>query len=144
RGVLGVGEWPSRAADFVGSASPQMVTDDLAEAILRPPGWEADVVLDAPTEVLAEGDLNGVRLAHGMLGLVVELTPPTDEEALASAVAAAADADVAVVGGGLTEEQETEALDKATLALPGRQDELVSAVAAVSQRTVVVVNAATP
>lgn len=45
---------------------------------------------------------------------------------------------------GLTAEQETEALDKTTLALPGDQDELVSAVAAVAARTVVVVNAATP
>ena len=45
---------------------------------------------------------------------------------------------------GLTEEQETEAFDKSTLALPGRQDELVSAVAAAARRTVVVVNAATP
>ena len=45
---------------------------------------------------------------------------------------------------GLTAEQETEAVDKATLALPGRQDELVAAVAAAARRTVVVVNAATP
>ena len=40
------------------------------------------------------------------------------------------DADVAVVVVGLTEEQETEAIDKTTLALPGRQDDLVFAVAA--------------
>ena len=45
---------------------------------------------------------------------------------------------------GLTEEQETEAVDKTTLALPGRQDDLVAAVAAWRRRTVVVVNAATP
>ena len=45
---------------------------------------------------------------------------------------------------GLTAEQETEAIDKATLALPGRQDDLVRAVAAAARRTVVVVNAATP
>ena len=45
---------------------------------------------------------------------------------------------------GLTAEQETEAVDKATLALPGRQDALVAAVAAAARRTVVVVNAATP
>ena len=45
---------------------------------------------------------------------------------------------------GLTEEQETEAVDKTTLALPGRQDDLVGAVAAAASRTVVVVNAATP
>ncbi|HET9517203.1 MAG TPA: glycoside hydrolase family 3 C-terminal domain-containing protein, partial [Actinoplanes sp.] len=43
-----------------------------------------------------------------------------------------------------TEEQETEAVDKATLRLPGEQDRLVSAVAAAARRTVVVVNAATP
>jgi beta-glucosidase len=45
---------------------------------------------------------------------------------------------------GLTEEQETEAVDKSTLALPGEQDELVRAVAEAARRTVVVVNAATP
>ena len=49
---------------------------------------------------------------------------------IAEAAAAAADADVAVVVVGLTEEQETEAVDKTTLHLPGRQDDLVRAVAA--------------
>ena len=58
--------------------------------------------------------------------------------------AAAAAADVAVVVVGLTEEQETESVDKSTLRLPGAQDALVEAVAAAAQRTVVVVNAATP
>ncbi len=143
-GVLGVGDWTVRAGDFSGSASPRMRTEDLAEAVLRPPGWETDVVLEKPTEVVAEVDLNVIGMAHGMLGLVVEPTPPADDDAIAAAVAAAAEAQVAVVVVGLTEEQETEALDKATLALPGRQDELVSAVAAVAQRTVVVLNAATP
>jgi beta-glucosidase len=51
---------------------------------------------------------------------------------------------VAVVVVGLTEEQETEAVDKTTLRLPGRQDDLVAAVAAAARKTVVVVNAATP
>jgi beta-glucosidase len=45
---------------------------------------------------------------------------------------------------GLTPEQETEGTDKTTLALPGDQDAMVSAVAAAAARTVVVVNAATP
>jgi beta-glucosidase len=45
---------------------------------------------------------------------------------------------------GLTEEQETEAVDKSTLALPGDQDSLVREVAAAARRTVVVVNSATP
>ena len=59
-------------------------------------------------------------------------------------VEAARAADVAVVVVGLTEEQETEAVDKTTLALPGQQDALVTAVAAAAKRTVVVLNAATP
>ena len=46
-GVLGAGDWTFRAGDFTGSAAPRMDTEDLAEAILRPPGWEIDVVLDA-------------------------------------------------------------------------------------------------
>ena len=45
---------------------------------------------------------------------------------------------------GLTEEHETEAVDKHSLHLPGRQDDLVAAVAAAASKTVVVVNAATP
>jgi beta-glucosidase len=49
-----------------------------------------------------------------------------------------------VVVVGLTEEQETEAVDKTTLRLPGGQDALVAAVAAAAPRTVVVVNAGTP
>jgi beta-glucosidase len=49
-----------------------------------------------------------------------------------------------VVVVGLTEEQETESVDKSTLHLPGAQDALVEAVAGAARRTVVVVNAATP
>ena len=62
---------------------------------------------------------------------------------IAEAVTKAAGADVAVVVVGLTEEQETEAVDKDTLRLPGDQDALVFAIAAAALRTVVVVNAAT-
>ena len=81
---------------------------------------------------------------HGALGLIAEPTPSTDDDAIAAAVAAASAAEIAVVVVGLTEEQETETVDKTTLTLPGRQDDLVAAVAAVAVRTVVVVNAATP
>src|SRR4029453_18454947 len=63
---------------------------------------------------------------------------------MAEAAAAASGADVAVGVVGLTEEQETEAVDKTTLHLPGAQDALVEAVAGAANRTVVVVNAATP
>jgi beta-glucosidase len=80
----------------------------------------------------------------GHYSLVARPVPRPDDQAIAAAVEAAKSADVAVVVVGLSEEQETEAVDKSTLRLPGRQDELVSAVAAAATRTVVVVNAATP
>ncbi|MFI1253724.1 glycoside hydrolase family 3 protein [Streptomyces netropsis] len=66
------------------------------------------------------------------------------EELLAEAVAAAASADAAVVVVATTERVESEGFDRSTLALPGRQDELVAKVAAVNPRTVVVVNAGSP
>ena len=60
------------------------------------------------------------------------------------AVAAAADADVAIILVGTNEETESEGWDRSTLALPGRQDELVRRVAEVNRRTVVGINAGAP
>ncbi|MEQ4303603.1 glycoside hydrolase family 3 C-terminal domain-containing protein [Plantactinospora sp. B6F1] len=66
------------------------------------------------------------------------------DELLDEAIRTATGADVAVVVVGTTEEVESEGFDRGTLALPGRQDELVSRVAAANPRTVVVVNAGSP
>jgi beta-glucosidase len=68
---------------------------------------------------------------------------PADEE-LAHAVELARTSDVAVVVVGTSEDVESEGFDRTSLALPGRQNELVRAVAAVNPRTVVVVNAGAP
>ncbi|MEV1295066.1 glycoside hydrolase family 3 C-terminal domain-containing protein [Pseudonocardia sp. NPDC049635] len=57
------------------------------------------------------------------------------------AVAAAEAADLVIAVVGTNEEEEQESLDRSALALPGRQDELVSAVAGTGTPTVVVVNA---
>jgi len=81
-------------------------------------------------------------------GLAVALTadPPrrdADDE-LAAAVELAKGCDAAVVVVGTTAEIESEGFDRASLALPGRQDELVAAVAAVNPRTVVIVNSGGP
>jgi beta-glucosidase len=67
-----------------------------------------------------------------------------DDDLLAQAVRAASQADAAVLVVGSAEMTESEGFDRETLALPGRQDELVRRVAAVSARTVVVVNAGMP
>jgi beta-glucosidase len=60
---------------------------------------------------------------------------------MAQAVAAAESSDVAVVFVG---EKESEGADRASLALPGYQDQLVEAVAAANPRTVVVLNTGGP
>ena len=90
-------------------------------------------------------DLTGIRLGHGhaRADRAADAADGRRGDRRRGRAAAAA-ADVAVVVVGLTEEQETEAVDKSTLRLPGAQDELVAAVAAAARRTVVVVNAATP
>ena len=63
---------------------------------------------------------------------------------LERAVALARDADVAIVVVGTTAEVESEGFDRTSLALPGRQDELVRRVNEAQPRTIVVVNAGAP
>jgi beta-glucosidase len=139
-GVLGVGDWTVRVGETEATTSLRTETGDVGESVLRPPGWYTDVVLTEPTDLTAEVLLQGI----GAVALVAEPTPAADDVAIEASAQAARDAEVAVVVVGLTEEQETEAIDKTTLALPGRQDDLVFAVAAAASRTVVVINAATP
>ncbi|MCT4352848.1 glycoside hydrolase family 3 C-terminal domain-containing protein [Streptomyces sp. Je 1-79] len=75
----------------------------------------------------------------------VHLGPQRDpDELIAEAVEAARGAETAVVVVATTERVESEGFDRKDLALPGRQDELVSAVAAANPNTVVVVNAGSP
>jgi beta-glucosidase len=66
------------------------------------------------------------------------------DDAMQRAEAAARDADAAVVVVGLNPDWESEGHDRDSLALPGRQDELVERVAAANPRSVVVLNAGSP
>lgn len=77
-------------------------------------------------------------------GFAVESPRGTADEEVKKAVDAARSADVAVVVVGTSEAVESEGFDRESLRLPGRQDDLVRAVAAVNPRTVVVVNAGSP
>ncbi|MFE2040368.1 glycoside hydrolase family 3 protein [Streptomyces sp. NPDC059477] len=71
--------------------------------------------------------------------------PQRDPDALiAEATEAARAADTAVVVVATTEQVESEGFDRTDLTLPGRQDDLVRAVAAANPNTVVVVNAGSP
>ena len=82
---------------------------------------------------------------HGRAVALAADPPRRDADALlAEAVELARGAHTAVVVVGTTGEIESEGFDRPTLALPGRQDELVAAVAAANPRTVVIVNSGGP
>ncbi|MFF1406292.1 glycoside hydrolase family 3 C-terminal domain-containing protein [Streptomyces sp. NPDC058294] len=66
------------------------------------------------------------------------------DELIAEAVETARNADTAVVMVATTDRVESEGFDRRDLRLPGRQDDLVRAVAAANPNTVVVVNAGSP
>jgi beta-glucosidase len=148
-GALGAGSWTLRVGDRTERFGLAVAGTGFGEEMLAPPARTVRVELSGPAEVEAEVVLEAKEEdsglgAAGLFGLIARPAPRPEDDVIAEGVRAAAEADVAVVVVGLTEEQETEAVDKSTLRLPGAQDRLVSAVAAVARRTVVVVNAATP
>ncbi|MEV4155668.1 glycoside hydrolase family 3 protein [Nocardia salmonicida] len=128
-----------------------MVLDggDPAAALLNPPQRHV-------TRALAVGDEVDVRVVTSIeeampgLGIILGATlgirrpQRADDEEFAAAVEQARAAEVAVVVVGTTEQIESEGVDRTSLRLPGRQDELVSAIAAANPRTVVVVNSGAP
>ena len=77
-------------------------------------------------------------------GFGVEQVLGTGDDEIARAVELARASDVAVVVVGTSEAVESEGHDRTNLKLPGRQNDLVAAVAAANPRTVVVVNAGAP
>lgn len=123
---------------------------DLGAALLQPPSStvEVDIVSGRPIDVrvVLERSVDPHSALNGAMGLNVGWEPAVvDEDALiAEAVEAARRAEVAVVVVGTDAKVESEGFDRETLALPGRQDDLVAAVARANPRTVVVVNAGAP
>jgi len=163
--IRGVGVFTLSASGtvlFDGEIEPD--SGDFAAAFLDPPERRFPVELSAgtPVEVVLRqhgaAALLSLTLGHGepagtpdesgeseMSGLrpATRDTPPSDEM-MEGAVRVAAEADVAIVVVGTTDEVESEGFDRTSLALPGRQDELVSRIAEANPRTVVVVNAGSP
>jgi beta-glucosidase len=125
---------------------------DMVEGIMKPPQQLAVVELeggrDVPVELSyrttgGETMLGGAEVT--MLTVQLNVEPVIDEQSeFDHAVRLAAESDVAVLVVGTNEEVESEGFDRTSLALPGRQDDLVQAVAAANPRTVVVVNAGAP
>jgi beta-glucosidase len=147
-GIRGTGE-------FVLTAGGQTLFDG---RVTRTARSEASAFLSAADHridvELAAGSAIDVSLLHrvslapgfAVVSLALGYAPPvaSPDDLLAEAEATASAADVAVVVVGTTEEVESEGFDRATLALPGRQDELVRRVAAANPRTIVVVSAGSP
>ncbi|MFD5315273.1 glycoside hydrolase family 3 protein [Streptomyces sp. NPDC127098] len=122
--------------------------DGLGAGLFVPPTASGETTLEAGREVELRvvHDLTSRNSRTGSVSLTFGLLPrlADPDAAIARAAETARGADVAVVVVGTTDRAETEGRDRETLALPGRQDDLVHAVAAANPRTVVVVNAGGP
>jgi beta-glucosidase len=111
---------------------------DPGEYLFAPPQQGAGVVLEAGQAV------DVVLRVTGASSFQLNLDPPFPDTAMEDAVELARDADLVVVVVGTTPEVESEGFDRASLALPGLQDELVQRVTDANPKTVVVVNAGAP
>ncbi|KOU35017.1 beta-glucosidase [Streptomyces sp. WM6378] len=102
-------------------------------------GVPVEVSLRHTVHKAADAPLTAVMFSLTHLG------PQRDaDELIAEAVEAARAAELAVVVVATTDRVESEGFDRRDLRLPGRQDDLVRAVAAANPNTVVVVNSGSP
>lgn len=135
--------------DLVIDDTPVIDGTDLGAAFLNPPSLTAAVSVgaDVPRAVRAEFRLRESASAlAGALAVTLGIAPDDSDpdRLIADAAAAAAASDIAVVVVGTNSKVESEGYDRENLDLPGRQDDLVRAVAAANSRTIVVVNAGSP
>jgi beta-glucosidase len=119
---------------------------DLLPFVERPEEADGDGDGGADSGGGADVDGSGDRGAAGAgdafdVDAAVEDAVDADEPSLEAATEAAAAADVAVV---FVRDTTTEGRDRDSLRLPGRQDDLVEAVAAANERTVVVLRTGGP
>jgi beta-glucosidase len=129
------------------------------EGVTTHPARDVVFVLSQPPEVrvpieLRAGQAVDIRVEHqpdvhgrqaGFVTLRLGIAADVDDDALMiDAVTQAAAADVPVVVVGSADGTESEGYDRDTMSLPGRQDELISRVAAANPNTVVVVNSGMP
>ncbi|MGW0189465.1 glycoside hydrolase family 3 protein [Streptomyces sp. NPDC003362] len=123
--------------------------DDPFEAFFGAPVARAQAELTAgrpvPVSLTHVVDLpEGVPMKAVSFALAHQEPRRDPDELIAEAVRAARAADTAVVVVATTERVESEGYDRTDLRLPGRQDDLVRAVAAANPNTVVVVNSGSP
>src|SRR5579872_21275 len=141
-GAAGVGAMKVSVDGRVMAEAKSLQPRDVVEALSRPPELRVPVELQAGREVEIRLDFRPEsRFVTMRLGVTASRP---EEELLEDAARAAAAADVAVLVVGSAEGTDSEGYDRDTIALPGRQDELVRRVAAANGNTVVVINAGMP
>ncbi len=144
-GAAGVGRMTITVDGTVVAEGETPVPADPVETMTRPGEIRGQATLTAGQDAEIAVEFRPAAHCQGPVALRLGITPSADEETLmAEAVATAAAADVAVVVVGSAETSESEGYDRDTLVLPGRQDELVTRVAAANPRTVAVINAGMP
>ena len=109
--------------------------DEVVGTVNLEAGRAHDIVIEFATKDFATLGLAAFAAGIGL---------PLGEAAIAEAVEAARNAETAIVFIGRNGEWDTEGSDLPGIALPGRQNELVEAVAAVNPRTVVVLQTGGP
>ncbi|MEU6259713.1 glycoside hydrolase family 3 C-terminal domain-containing protein [Streptomyces sp. NPDC047043] len=145
--VIGTGHFTLRVPGHEPLTHEQLQEgDDIAALLLNPPSHtfafpavrgETDIMLSVRPQ-------RNLPYPVTLLGLGYDVPRGTDEEELEAAVTAAAEADAVVLMVGSDSDTEAENVDRTTLTLRGRQDELVEQVCAANPRTAVVVNAGSP
>ncbi|MEY4496843.1 MAG: hypothetical protein RLZZ364_148 [Actinomycetota bacterium] len=123
-----------------------MESDDIGEFVLNPPFRSHGHTLKAGEEILIQWEYPRDSLPIPIAAFYIGFREPSRsaQEEIADAVALASQSDVAIIFVGTTAEIESEGYDRENISLPDGQDQLVSTVAKVAKRTVVVVNAGSP
>jgi beta-glucosidase len=106
-----------------------------------------ELVAGKTVRIIAEIDLagrTGIESAAFAFILGFEPNKALGDAMIAEAVENAKNAELAIVVVGTNSAVESEGIDRKSLALPGRQDELVEAVLAVNPNVVVIVNSGSP
>jgi beta-glucosidase len=145
-GVGMVGNYKVTIGDVVHDGFIPMHSDDLGEFVLNPPCRSFGHTLRKGEEVLLQWEYPQGSLPIPIASFLIGFREPSRSQAeeFSDATDLAAKSDVAIVFVGTTAEIESEGHDRKDISLPDGQDQLVSAVAKVAKRTIVVVNAGSP
>lgn len=119
----------NRGGSFFGMGKPEMIQE---------------ISLEADREYSVVIEVRHSPRGMGLSGINIGAAAPIVGNQRAEAADLAARSDVSIVVVGTNDDWESEGWDRTTLDLPGEQNELITDVARVSKRTVVVVNAGSP